>query len=400
MIYAVIGGGASGMLAAISCAHAHPSDTVLLFERQTRVGRKLLSTGNGRCNLSNEDISRSHYHGQSPDFVNYAIKTVDPLGWFHEKGLFTVTEKSGRIYPLSDSANSVLDILRFSLEKDNIHVHLGCEVRSIKKLNNQFSINTDSESFSADRVIVACGGLAGTKLGGSMSGYQLLRSFGHSCAKLFPALVQLKTEEAFVNPLKGVRCDAGIALYDKEVIAQSDGEIQFTQYGISGPAIFEISRQAAVHHGQLTLVLDFLRSYDKKDVLKALEQKCKTFPELKSGELLTGIVHNRLGKMLLKSSQVSLDMRCCELSTDDLCRVAEACKHFLLPVTGTMGMDCAQVTAGGVITDEFDAKTLQSKLCKGLYACGEVLDIDGDCGGYNLHWAWASGYLAGLLKEE
>ena len=397
MTFAIIGGGASGMLAAITCAQEHPMDEILLFERQSRVGRKLLATGNGRCNLSNANLSAVYYHGESLPELDSLFRAFDPLSWFHKQGLFTVTEAGGRIYPLSDSANSVLDVLRFSMEKPNLRQFLGCEVRSIKKSGEQFSIKTDNSTFTADKLVIACGGLAGTKLGGGMSGYQLLRSFGHSCTKLFPALVQLKTENSFVKALKGIRADTSIRLCGR---VAAEGEIQFTEYGISGPAVFDISRDVSVNAENTVLSLDFLRDYSNDDVLNALRARKSAFPALQAGEILTGIVHNRLGKMLVKIAQVELEKPCGVLSEEELSQITNAAKHLQLTVIGTMGMDCAQVTAGGIRMEEFSPNTLQSKLCKGLYACGEVLDIDGDCGGYNLHWAWVSGHLAGLLKED
>lgn len=400
MIFAIIGGGASGMIAAISCAETHPKDSILLFERQARVGRKLLSTGNGRCNLSNETINMASYHGDNRSFIEYAIETIHPLDWFHARGLFTVAAENGRIYPLSDAANSVLDVLRFSLEQPNLKQMLGIEVLSVKKDGSGFSVRTATESVFADKVIVACGGLAGTKLGGGMSGYRILRSLGHSCSKLFPALVQLKTEDTFVKPLKGVRADAFVRLQGTQQLASATGEVQFTEYGVSGPAIFEVSRAASVSKEPVLLVFDFLRQYDSAFLLRVLQKKCHSFPALECGELLTGMVHNRLGKMLLKAAQLSSERLCSSLTEDDLQRVVTACKNQVIPVLGTMGMDCAQVTAGGIFTTEFDPQTLQSRKCPGLYACGEVLDIDGDCGGYNLHWAWVSGILAGQLKED
>lgn len=400
MTFAIIGGGASGMLAAITCAQMHPNDTILLFERQARVGRKLLSTGNGRCNLSNRDLSAAHYHGEHLPDMETLFQTFDPLTWFHSQGLFTVTEPSGRIYPLSDAANSVLDVLRFCLDKPNLKQILGCEVRSVKKCADGFQIKTDGETYTAQKLIIACGGLAGTKLGGSMSGYQLLRSLGHSCTKLCPALVQLKTENSFVKALKGIRADASIRMLGDAENFTAEGEVQFTEYGISGPAVFDISRAVSVKAGNTVLALDFLRGYSEQEILNALHAKLNEFPSLPAGDILTGIVHNRLGKMLVKNAQIDLEKPCATLSERELSQITDAAKHLQLTVTGTMGMDCAQVTAGGIRTEEFSAQTLQSKLCPGLYACGEVLDVDGDCGGYNLHWAWVSGYLAGLMKED
>lgn len=375
----VIGGGASGMMAAISAANAHPNDRVILLERQARVGRKLLATGNGRCNLTNLNLSVANYHGLQPEFAAYALAQFDPLAWFHAHGLFTVAEPSGRVYPLSDSANSVLDVLRFAMELPNLEQKLGCEVKSVKKSGEIFTVKTSEETLTAQKVIVACGGLAGTKLGGGMSGYQILRSFGHRATKLHPALVQVNTDDTFVKALKGIRADAAIRLCQGEkVITQTEGQVQFTEKGVSGPAIFELSRSVCEAEN-LTIHLDLLREYPLQQVEAALEKRRQLVPDC-GEDLFVGMLHNRLGRTILRYGGDP----------------AQAAKDFALPVLGTMGMDSAQVTAGGIETGGFDDKTMESKLCSNLFACGEVLDIDGDCGGYNLHWAWVSGHLAGL----
>lgn len=389
----VIGGGASGMMAAITAAKMHQNDHVVLLERQARVGRKLLATGNGRCNLTNLQLQGRHFHGSAPEFAAFALSQFDPLDWFHRHGLLTVAEPSGRVYPLSDSANSVLDVLRFALQQPNLEQQLGCEVTGVKKNGDTFFVKTATQTLTAQRVIVACGGLAGTKLGGGMSGYQILRSFGHRATRLAPALVQINTEDTYVKALKGVRADAAVTLCrGEETLARCEGQVQFTANGVSGPAIFDISRVASTQSGDLTLHLDLLREYSLPVVQELLEQRARQFPQLTGEDLFTGMLHNRLGRTLLRYAKIPV----LPLAQTNPAQAAAAAKDFALPVVGTMGMDCAQVTAGGILTGDFNDKTMESRLCSGLFACGEVLDIDGDCGGYNLHWAWASGHLAGM----
>ncbi len=389
----VIGGGASGMMAAITAARFYPHDRVVLLERQARVGRKLLATGNGRCNLTNLYMDLSHFHGSDPEFAAYALSQFNPLEWFHAQGLLTVAEPSGRVYPLSNSANSVLDVLRFALQRPNLEQRLGCEVLSVQKSGRDFIVETADGTFTAQRVIVACGGPAGAKLGGGMSGYQILRSFGHRPTKLHPALVPVQTGDPFVKSLKGIRADAAITLLRRgEQLARAEGEVQFTMTGVSGPAIFELSRAVSANAGPMTLELDLLRDYSLAQVQRLLTRRAAHFPQLTGDDLFTGMLHNRLGRTILRYAGLSpLPLT----QWTDFSAAARAAKAFTLPVVGPMGMDSAQVTAGGMETWEFDAKTMQSKRCPQLYACGEVLDIDGDCGGYNLHWAWVSGYLAG-----
>ena len=396
MIIGIIGGGASGMTAAL--AAAVPGNEVLLFERQARVGRKLLATGNGRCNLTNLKAAAAGYHGDDPQFVNAALAAfpVDKtLQWFRDLGLYTVAEESGRVYPYSDQANSVVDVLRFGLQKDNIQLLTGFEVTRVRKDAEGFLVESKDGKYRCDRLIIACGGLAGTKLGGSMSGYQLLRSFGHRVTKLRPALVQVKSSWGGCVSLKGVRTNCHAAIYHEDVLhSQSTGELQFTEYGLSGPVMFEITRDVCQKSGNWTCKLDFLPQAEEAELLTELQRR--TQRELPAEELLTGIVHNRLGKVLIKAAGVSAQMMVKELTLQQLTDICAKVKAFEVPLTETLGMDSAQVTAGGVVTADFDPQTMQSKLVPGLYACGEVLDVDGDCGGYNLQWAWSSGMAAGL----
>ena len=397
MVIGIIGGGASGMAAALAAAEG-TGNQVILMERQTRVGRKLLSTGNGRCNLTNLHASSGGYHGNDPEFARYAIDSFPPeaaLTWFRSLGLLTVAESSGRVYPYSDQANSVVDVLRFGLEKPNIRVMLGFEVEKVKKTPTGFRVDAKGETVECEKLIIACGGLAGTKLGGSMSGYKLLRSLGHSCTRLRPTLVQLKSGWSGCAGLKGVRanCHAEI-LHNGEKTAESTGQLQFTEYGLSGPVIFEISRDVCQGSGEWQCRLDFLPEISEKDLRRELSRRRET--SLPVSELLTGILHNRLGRVLTQSAGLTPNVPVRDLSDWEIGQAVSAVKHLEVSLTEPMGMDSAQVTAGGIVTAEFDETTMESNLVPGLYACGEVLDIDGDCGGYNLQWAWSSGRLAGL----
>ena len=397
MVIGIIGGGASGMAAALAAAE-NKEIQVVLMERQTRVGRKLLSTGNGRCNLTNLHAGTGGYHGSAPEFAKYAISQFPPeaaLNWFHGLGLLTLAEDSGRVYPYSDQANSVVDVLRFALEQPNITVKLGFEVEKVKKTSNGFRVEAKGEAVECEKLIIACGGLAGTKLGGSMSGYKLLRSLGHTCTKLRPTLVQIKSGWVGCPSLKGVRanCCAQI-LHDGVVTAQSTGQLQFTEYGLSGPVIFEISRDVCQGGGSWACRLDFLPEVSEEDLCQELRRRRET--SLPVSELLTGILHNRLGRVLTQSAGLTLNAFVRDLSDWEIGQAVAAVKALEVSLTEPMGMDSAQVTAGGIVTKEFDEKTMESRLVPRVYACGEVLDIDGDCGGYNLQWAWSSGRLAGL----
>ena len=397
MVVGIIGGGASGMAAALAAAQWEGT-RVILMERQARVGRKLQATGNGRCNLTNLHAMEGGFHGAEPYFCRGALEqfdVTDTLQWFRELGLFTVAEDSGRVYPYSDHANSVVDVLRFALERAAVDVRTGFEVKRIRGQKGGFTVQGPEETVQCDRLIIACGGLAGTKLGGSMSGYQLLRSMGHQVTRLRPALVQLKCQWGGVVSLKGVRanCCASICR-DGIVVSQSEGEIQFTEYGLSGPVIFEVSRDACQGSGQWSCLLDFLPQVSADELQVELERRRGA--QLTAEDLLVGILHNRLGRVLVKAAGLSAQQPVARLSDGDLEQVCQAVKCFQVTLSEPLGMDSAQVTAGGVVTEEFDRNTMESKLVPGLYACGEVLDVDGDCGGYNLQWAWSSGRLAGF----
>ena len=385
-------------MAAALAAAENPNNQIILMERQARVGRKLSATGNGRCNLTNLNAEKGGYHGDDSSFSKYAIEQFPPektLEYFRELGLFTVAEPSGRVYPYSDQANSVVDVLRFALDKPNIRLVTDFEVSKVKKTAEGFTVQSGSETIVCDKLVVACGGLAGTKLGGTMSGYKLLRSFGHKCTKLRPTLVQLKTAWTGVASLKGVRANCRAGVYrNGELMRDSLGEIQFTDYGLSGPVIFEISRDACVDNAEWTCRMDFLPDLSREALLAELRRRRNT--GLTCDDLLTGILHNRLGRVLIQMAGLRGRMEVQEMEERSLDQVCDTVKNFEVELTEPMGMDSAQVTAGGIVTDEFDAATLESRLVPGLYACGEVLDVDGDCGGYNLQWAWSSGRLAGL----
>ena len=397
MIVAIIGGGASGMAAALAAAE-NEKNQVILLERQARVGRKLQATGNGRCNLSNIHAVDRGYHGQSPEFVNNAISAFTPadtLRWFEGLGLFTVTEESGKVYPYSDQANSVVDVLRLALVKENITLKTGYEVTKIQKTAEGFQLTNGEEPIACDKLIVACGGLAGSKLGGTMSGYKLLAKLGHRCTKLRPSLVQIKSSWPELPSLKGVRANCCVEiLHNGEVYAKSIGELQLTEHGISGPVVFEISRDVCAERGKWTAKLDFLPNLPAEVLEKELQRRRNT--NLPMEELLTGILHNRLGRVLTKTAGIKGKQYASQISNAELAEVVACVKGLEITLTEPLGMDSAQVTAGGVLTDGFDPNTMESKSVSGLYACGEVLDIDGDCGGYNLQWAWSSGRCAGL----
>lgn len=399
----IIGGGASGLMAALSAAE-DGANRVTLLERQGRVGRKLLATGNGRCNLTNLGADASHYHGAAPEFVKPALERFGvrrTLDYFRALGLLTVAEADGKVYPLSDQASSVLDVLRFAVELRGVTVVPSCDVIEVKKKARGYeAVSATGEKYFGDKLIVCCGGCAGKRLGGVKSGYFLLGQLGHSCTALYPCLTQIETDPTWVKALKGVRADCRVALRrGGRVIQETAGELQFTEFGVSGPVAFELSRAASTGGEGLTLVLDFFRDYPAEALAAFLRERRERFPQLPAEEMFSGSLQSRLGKTVLKRAGFAMAEPLGSVGDariDDLCKLVKA---FPLNVTGVKGFDNAQVTVGGVPAAEFRRDTLESRIAPGVFAAGEVLDIDGDCGGFNLQWAWSSGYVAGKLGK-
>ena len=299
------------------------------------------------------------------------------------------------MYPLSNAASSVLDVLRFALEQqENIRIRTGCVIRQLKHRDGQFQARTEEgDVITARRCILAAGGAAGAKLGGGMDGYQLARQLGHHRTVLYHSLVQVCTDPTYPRGLKGVKAQAALTLTrEGETLTAGQGEVLFTEYGVSGPAVFDLSRAVAAGGDGLTLHLDFLPGWSREDTLTWLRSQRTALSRQEAGG-----VHPRLGRMLCKAAGISGSQPVSELTDRQLEALCRQVREFTLPITGTCGFDQAQVTAGGLRTGEFDPRTMESRLVPGFYACGEVLDIDGDCGGFNLQWAWASGRLAGRL---
>jgi len=386
------------MAAAIAAAESGEHH-VTLIERQARVGRKLLSTGNGRCNLTNLELRPENYHGAQPGFSDFALSLWNPervLDFFAELGLMTVSEYGGRVYPLSNQASSVLDVLRFALEKPNISLLTGTTVESVRRKGRGFTLCWEGGGMDCDKLVVACGGCAGSKLGGVMDGYNILKSLGHSRTALHPSLTQIRTKPEIPRSMKGVKVQAGLrASKDKNILARGSGDLLFSDNGVSGTVVFELSRAVAMAGEGVSLDIDFFENMEKSAVKKYLFARKSARPMAPAREIFSGALHSRVGLALCKYAEINPESPCSQLSPARIEALASAAKSMKLPVTGVSGFESAQVTAGGISTAEFEPETMESRIVPGLYACGEVLDVDGACGGYNLQWAWASGLLAG-----
>lgn len=395
----IVGGGAAGMFCALRLAEAGVTD-VLLLERNDRLGRKLSATGNGQGNVTNAHMGAEHYFTDAPDAVvsvldrfgkDDLLRELTSLG-----GLFEADEV-GRVYPTSRQAASVTDLLRFALE-GRVEVRLGARVRSARRSGGKFFVQTEGEEFCARSLALACGGRAAPHFGTDGDGYALARAFGHTVTPLRPSLVQLKTEQAYIRGLKGVRADCAVRIVGSPVCMC--GDLLFTDYGVSGDAIFRIS--AFCGEGDV-LSVDFLPGRAAGEVERLLRAKAARYPAMRKEDLLRGVVNSSVGKCLTKYSanadfsqfqaQNTAERGKIRKNMDDLARLAHSVKDFRLPVVGTLGFDYAQVTKGGVPLAEVD-EGLMSLRADGLYLLGELLNVDGECGGYNLQWAFSCGAVA------
>lgn len=392
---AVIGGGASGLFAAIAAKNENTDVTI--YEKEKRVGRKILATGNGRCNMTNTTASYNDYHSLDIKFICPTIERfwVDQtLDFFENIGILWKEEDEGKVYPYSDTASAVLDVLRQRLEKIGVITECEFGVKKIKKQNNQFIIeDKNGKRKRADRVIIATGGMAGAQLGSDGSGYKLLESFGHKITKLYPSLVQIRTQTDTVKKLKGIKVNAKVSVGDKE----KTGEVLFTDYGISGPPVFWLSSYI---EGEKEIALDIMPEYSYNDILDMITKRVNTLGDIPLEDFFVGMLNKRVSQALLKHIGVEpLSRLAGSLSRKEIQAVSSIIKNFKLQIKGTSTWNNAQVTKGGADVSQFNADTMESRLVKGLYCCGEILDVDGDCGGYNLQWAWSSGYIAGIYAS-
>lgn len=378
MIYdvAILGGGASGIAAAVSLAKK--GINVVILEAKPRLGQKILVTGNGRCNLTNLDIGCENYHSENPEIVEMIITRYgceQVRAFFSSIGLLT-RNRGGLVYPLSNKAASVLDCLRNALAKYEVAVITGFDIKSADKQNGNYIVKDCKNSFvQAKKLVVATGSRA---YNGTDTGLSILKKFGHCIKKPYPALVQLKSVDPFIKGLKGTKFIGEIKVYkDNKLIRGERGEILFTDYGISGIAVMQVSYLFSLYDN-LSLELDFMPDMDLSEVKETLKN-IKTFysdSSVTEEEYLSGLIDKKLGTRVLKYSNSST--------------LAKSLKAMQIKISEPGGLKNAQVCGGGAVLSGFSQDTLESNHTKGLYAIGETLDAAGDCGGYNLHWAWAT----------
>lgn len=397
----VVGGGASGMIAAITAKRLGAAVTIL--EQNPRIGKKILVTGNGRCNYTNINLDMKCFHGQNPEFIHGALEAMtvdDTLKFFEKLGITPKIEEEGKVFPSSEQASSILDVLLYELTRLDVEINCEAKVKSITKEKDKFRVELASgKAFYADKVILAAGGKALPSSGSDGNGYHLAQSLGHRITEVFPALVQLKLDSPFLKRLEGVKFSGTAEIISQNMsMAKDRGDILFTNYGISGPPILQLSRKAGelLHQGQEVLLKIAMMDLTKEELTELIERRFRLGSHKTIEFSLVGLINKRLIPVILieagiKNSKESV----AQISLEEQTKIVDILLDWRFIVRGTKSWPSAQTTAGGVDTSQINPSTLESKLAKGLYLAGEIIDVDGICGGFNLQWAWSSGFLAG-----
>lgn len=400
----IIGAGASGLMAA--AAAASKGARVALLEHKDDIGKKILATGNGRCNFTNTDMSVNKFHGSKALIKNglSQFNYSDTIRFFKELGI-PAYDNAGYIYPNSRQAASVVAAFRMELMRLHVDVKTGINITDIKPADDRtgYCIQTDKGSFKSKRLIIACGLTASPKLGSDGSLFRQIEALGHHIQKPLPALCGFSCDGLNFKKITGVRCDATVAsVIDGQMTEQNTGELQLADYGISGIPVFQISSlmSRALDKGQrVEVIIDFLPAFSDDELNGYIKDRSITTTDNRSlNEMLNGLLNNKLLLELIHKSGVSPDKKGRLLTDDDCKSLTRSIKHTAVSVKKPRGVEFAQVCAGGIYTKEIDVRTLESKIHPGLYFCGELLDVDGICGGYNLQWAWTSGYIAGEMQ--
>lgn len=396
----VVGGGASGIVAAITAARA--GARVTLIEQKDRIGKKILSTGNGRCNLTNVQMTADCFRGDDTTIVPIVLEQFgypETIAFFEQLGVL-VKQRQGYVYPLSEQASTILDVLRMEVERLAITVLLEHRVTAIEKQKNGFQVKTNQGTVQGHAVILAAGGKAASVLGSDGSGYALAKAFGHRLSPVVPSLVQLKGKGTYFKQIAGVRTHASVqVIVDGQVLASDTGELQLTNYGISGIPVFQISRYAAkalYAKQSVHVAIDFLPTMDASSLQQFLQARVQQHGQKNAEDFLIGMFPKKLIGLFLRQAHIRQDTLASAITEQQIATLVHVCKEFIVEIEGTNSFEQAQVCAGGVHTTEVNPQTMESLYAEGLYLTGEILDIDGICGGYNLQWAWSTGYLAGM----
>ena len=401
---AVIGGGASGLTAAIFAAHSGAQ--VTLFEKQNRTGRKISASGNGRCNITNSDITPWKYHGKNPSFAEKVLSEFSPQDtsdFFSSIGIPFIEERGGRVFPMSLEASSVAYLLELEAVSNGVEIHLSRKIESLQKKENLFIVRTaGKESFTFDSVILSCGSIAFKTLGGTDSGYTLASRAGHTVIEPFPAILPVNIPLKSIHRLQGIKWNCGLKVkLGKKTVSSSSGEVLFTAYGLSGPASLDISRDvnlAVISRKKPLIELDFFpdTSYNE---LRTLISKLAFKDNRSIKTSLSGLIKNRIPEFAALRAGLNHNSPSMALTETDIDSLTFSFKNQVLEPGKPRPMSEAVVAAGGISSDEINPFTMESKILKGLYITGELIDIDGDSGGYNLQFAWSTGAIAGRSQK-
>lgn len=396
----VIGGGAAGMMAAITAKRKGAN--VILLERNNRVGKKILATGNGRCNYTNVNLNIANYHGENPKFAYSTLSqfgVVETMDFFEQLGITPAIEDNGKVFPLSFQSSSILDVLRFEMEDLGIEVLTDSFVKEIEKGDNFVLILNNGKKVYGDKVILATGGNAAPNTGSDGYGYKLAQSLGHTIVPIFPGLVQLKLEGDIFKQIDGVKVLGKASLYrEGQLIKEDIGDVLFTNYGISGPPILQISRTALQYLNKgdnVEIGVSIIHTRTEEELYEYLKYRFSFMPKKTIEIGLIGFINKRLILPILREVNINKDKQIAHLTNEEIRQISNILTDWRFNIIGSKSFKDAQVTAGGVNTNEINPSTMESKLVKGLFFAGEIVDIDGDCGGFNLQWAWSSGYVAG-----
>ncbi len=409
MKIAIIGAGAAGIIAAITAKRLNKNLHIDLFDANKGIGKKILASGNGRCNISNSKVTSKNYIGENPDFTSFALKEFDFKAF--EKfcksvGLLLDIKPSGKVYPLSNEAKSVTNLLELALKELDVNIHLESMITDIEKVEDKFNIKTQDNEYKAyDKVLISNGLGAAPQLNANESGLDFASKFGHSFNPTYPSLVGLKTDNTYNGKLQGVKKECNVSLYVNGNLEQEIfGDVLFTSYGVSGFAILDISQLAVLNLSQyqdVKIAINFFPKINRNDLSDQIQTLFKTIPSQKAVDIITGMVSNKIAPVLLDICKINIDTKAADINAKQIKALAYQLNQWKLKIIDTQGFGHAEASGGGVRTAEVDNKTYESKLCKGLYFAGEVLDIVGNRGGFNLQFAWASGYLVGksLVKS-
>ncbi|MEE1072918.1 MAG: NAD(P)/FAD-dependent oxidoreductase [Cellulosilyticum sp.] len=397
----IVGGGASGLVAAIVAARK--GTQVCIIERSNRVGKKILVTGNGRCNMTNTQITPKQYHSYDSVDIKSVLERFgyeETKNFFMELGIMPLIEGK-KVYPLSEQATSVLDVLRMEIERLGVEVITDTKITELKPKKEGWQLfSEEGQIFEAHKVIMATGGMTNTSLGCDGLGYEILKKLGHTLKAPFPILVHILSSSPYCKMMKGTKVKANVKIFVEGKLGREEyGEVLFTEDGLSGPPIFQISRVAslaALNKQDTELTLDLFPNLSEDEMISLLYERITAHPERTIEQLLIGMLHKRVIMPVLKAAHIESIHRLLEqLEYDEVMRLVQVLKAFNFSIQGTRGYKFAQVTAGGIRATEIDFQTMASLKAKNLYITGEVMDVDGDCGGYNLQWAWATGFIAG-----